>query len=172
MADQIVFPSQDWFDAYREIVNDHDEYQEKSAGWGVDFNGNFIFKMTEMPIDDLDMDAMPEDLRTELDQYVNETGDEGYVGLSFVGLEDGECIEARLVESEAEVDNGFKLTGTYDSWVEMMEGEIGAVDGMMSGKFELDGDMQKVLQYSDSATLLTEAARDVDDVFAHEEYGK
>jgi hypothetical protein len=30
--------------------------------------------------------------------------------------------------------------------------------------------MQKILQYSDAATLLTECAGQVDSVFAHEEY--
>lgn len=172
MTDQISFPSQAWFDAYQEAINNHEEYREKSEGWGVDFNGDFIFKMTDMPVDDLDVDAMPEDLQEELDQYINETDAEGYVGHSYVGLEDGECTDAYLIEDPSEVDEGFMLTGTYENWVELVRGNIGAVDGMMSGKFELDGDMQKVLQYTDSATLLTEISNGVDAVFAHEEYGQ
>ncbi|WP_299264901.1 SCP2 sterol-binding domain-containing protein [Halorientalis sp.] len=169
MADGLMFPSSEWFDDYQQKVNSNEEYAEKSAGWGVDFNGDFIFKMTDMPLDEIDVEAMPEHLQEELDQYVTETS-EGHTGLSIVGLEDGECTEASLIESEDEVDNGFKLTGTYENWVELTRGNIGAVDGMMSGKFELDGDMQKILQYSDAATLLTECAGQVDSVFAHEEY--
>jgi putative sterol carrier protein len=169
MADGLMFPSSEWFEDYQEKVNSNEEYAEKSAGWGVDFNGDFIFKMTDMPLDDIDVDAMPEHIQDELDQYVSE-GASGHTGQTFVGLEDGKCTDAYLIESEDEVDNGFKLTGTYENWVELTRGNIGAVDGMMSGKFELDGDMQKILQYSDAATLLTECATQVDSVFAHEEY--
>ncbi|MFB6179363.1 MAG: SCP2 sterol-binding domain-containing protein [Halorientalis sp.] len=167
MTDEIVFPSQAWFDEYKNNVNADEEYADVSEGWGVDFNGDFIFKMTDMPIDDIDIDALPEDLQDELDQYV-----EDGVGQAFVGLADGECTDAFLIESADEVEEGFVLTGTYDNWVELIRGNIGAVDGLMSGKFELDGDMQKVLQYSDAATLLTENAGKVGGVFAHEEYAK
>ncbi|MFB6143488.1 MAG: SCP2 sterol-binding domain-containing protein [Halorientalis sp.] len=172
MADDIPFPSQEWFDEYKEAINSNEEYAEKSEGWGVDFNGDFIFKMTEMPVDDLDIDSMPEFLQEELDQYVNETDSEGYVGYSFVALEDGECTAAELIEDPDEVDEGFVLTGTYENWVELTKGNIGAVDGMMSGKFELDGDMQKVLQYTDSATLLTDISASLDSEYAHEAYAK
>ena len=167
MTDEIVFPSQAWFDQYKNEVNGDAEYADVSEGWGVDFNGDFIFKMTDMPVDDIDEDALPADIEEELETYVD-----GGTGQAFVGLEDGECTEAYLIESADEVEEGFVLTGTYDNWVELIRGNIGAVDGLMSGKFELDGDMQKVLQYSDAATLLTEDAGKVDAVFAHEEYAK
>jgi hypothetical protein len=167
MTDQIVFPSQAWFDEYKEGINADTELSEE---WGVDFNGDFIFKMTDMPVDDLDRDAMPEDLIADLDAYVKESDSEGYVGYAFVALEAGNCPEARLIESPDEVDEGFVLSGTYDTWVDLIKGNIGAVDGMMSGKFDLEGDMQKVLQYTDSATRLTDIAGGVDAVFAHEEF--
>jgi putative sterol carrier protein len=167
---QTVFPSSDWFEAYKQGINGDDEYSDLSAGWGVEFNGDFIFKMTDMPVEDLDLEAMPEDLQTELDQYINESETEGYVGYSFVALEDGECTAAELIEDPEGVEEGFVLAGTYDTWVDLINGDVGAVDGMMSGQFELDGDMQKVLQYTDSATRLTDIAGDVDAVFAHEEY--
>ncbi|MFB6166565.1 MAG: SCP2 sterol-binding domain-containing protein [Haloarculaceae archaeon] len=170
MSDKTVFPSKEWFAEYQEAVNADEKYVSASEGWGVDFNGDFIFKMTDMPLDEIDVDSMPEDLQDQMGTYVKETGGEGHVGLAFVGLEDGECTEARLIESADEVEEGFQLTGPYDNWVELIRGNIGAVDGMMSGKFELDGDMQKILQYTDAATRLTEDAGSVDAVFAHEEY--
>jgi putative sterol carrier protein len=37
-----------------------------------------------------------------------------------------------------------------------MAGEIGVVDGMMPGHLEIDGDMQKSMQYSQAAVRLTE----------------
>jgi putative sterol carrier protein len=60
------------------------------------------------------------------------------------------------------VESGFVYRGDYSDWVKLNEGEIGAIDGMMSGVFELEGDMQKVLQYSDAAVVMTENAGSID----------
>jgi putative sterol carrier protein len=46
--------------------------------------------------------------------------------------------------------------------VAVTEGEIGAVDGLMSGRFEMDGDMQRVLEHSESATILIDCAAEVE----------
>jgi hypothetical protein len=40
----------------------------------------------------------------------------------------------------------------------------------MSGDFELEGNMQKILQYSDAAVRLTDLAGSVDAEFADEKY--
>jgi hypothetical protein len=37
----------------------------------------------------------------------------------------------------------------------------------MGGQFELDGDMQKVLQYSDAAVVMTENAATIDTDFEY-----
>jgi len=111
--------------------------------------------MEDMPIDSLDTDAMPDSLAAELDQYVREE-DGSYVGDAFLGLQCGECTAARLVEGPDEVDPGFTLTADDDTWKQLMAGEIGVVDGMMPGHFEIDGDMQKSMQYSQAAVRLTE----------------
>jgi len=167
MTDKIVFPSSAWFDSYQDGINADDELAED---WGVDFNGDFVFTMTDMPVDDLDRDAMPDELDEEIDAYIHETDSDGYTGHAYVALEAGNCDDARLIEDPSEVDYGFVLRGTYDTWVDLIKGNVGAVDGMMSGQFELEGDMQKVLQYTDSATRLTDIAGGVDAVFAHEEF--
>lgn len=168
--DPLIFPSQAWFAEYEDRINDDAEYAEKSEGWGTDFDGNFIFEMTEMPIDEMDVDAMPEYLQEELDTYVEETGGDGYVGHAFLGLEDGECTGARLVEDVDEVDPGFYLSATTETWKALLKQEVGIIDGMMSGDFDLDGDMQKILQYSDAAVRLTDIAGEIDAEFADERF--
>jgi hypothetical protein len=45
---------------------------------------------------------------------------------------------------------------------------LGIVDGLMTGRFDIDGDMQKVLQYSGAAVRLTETAAGIDAEFAGE----
>lgn len=160
------FPSQAWFAEYRDRINRDEEYAEAASDWGTDFNGDFVFEMTDMPVDELDTEAMPDGLATELDRYVQERDGE-YVGYGFLGLEGGECTAAELVEGPDAVDAGFTLSADNDTWKRLMRGELGVVDGMMSGHFEIDGDMQKVMQYSQAAIVMTETAGEVDTEFEY-----
>jgi putative sterol carrier protein len=170
-SETIYFPSQDWFAVYKRRINESEAYAEQGADWGVDFNGDFVFEMRGMPVDELDIDAMPAALQDEMETYVNEE-DGTYVGYSFVGLEGGECTEAQLVESPDEVDAGFVLTADNETWKDLMRGDVGVVDGMMSGQFDIEGDMQKVMQYSQAAVTLTEIASNIDAEFADEAFAK
>ena len=80
----------------------------------------------------------------------------------YVGLEDGECPEAREIDDPDSVDAGFVYRGDYADWVALNSGDIGSIDGMMSGVFDIEGDMQKVLQYSEAAVVMTETGRGLD----------
>lgn len=133
----VPFPSDEWIKEWRERLNDNEEYAEKGQGWGVGFNGDFIFHIRAD-------DKLPED------HYF------------FIALEDGKCSEAREIDSPDEVDAGFVYEGDYTDWVELNQGDIGPIDGMMSGVFDIDGDMQKVLQYSEAAVAMTETGREID----------
>lgn len=162
----LVFPSQAWFDEYERRINEDEKYADLASDWGVGFNGDILFEMTDMPVDEIDLDALPDDLRDELEAYVL-PGDEGY---SILGLEGGECTGADFLESREAADEGFVMSAEYDVWKELVTGKIGAIDGMMSGKFELEGDMQKILSHSDSAARLTELSSSIDAAFVDEAY--
>lgn len=159
------FPSQAWFDRYREAINADDEYAAAAADWGTDFDGDMLFVTTDIPVDALDREALPPEARAELDEYVREG-----TGHALLGLAGGRCTAARLVADPGAVDVGFVLEGEYGAWKRLLRGEVGAVDGMMSGEFDLDGDLQKVLQYSEAATRLTDLAASVEAVFVDEAY--
>jgi putative sterol carrier protein len=138
----IEFPSDAWIKEWRERLNDNETYAEAGAGWGVDFNGDFVFHVQAD-------DRLPED------HYY------------FIALEDGHCSEAREIESEEEVDAGFVYRGDYSDWLRLNEGEVGPIDGMMSGVFDIDGDMQKVLQYTEAAVAMTETGQQIDTDYKH-----
>ncbi|WP_336136027.1 SCP2 sterol-binding domain-containing protein [Natronomonas amylolytica] len=133
----VPFPSDEWIKEWRERLNDNEEYAEKGQGWGVGFNGDFVFHVAAD-------DRLPED------RYF------------YIALEDGACTEAREVDSPDDVDAGFIYKGDYSDWVDLNRGDIGPIDGMMSGVFDIDGDMQKVLQYSEAAVAMTETGREID----------
>ena len=143
MAIELPSEADAWIREWREQLNASEEYSEAGAGWGEGFNGSFLF------------DIQPDDAYD---------GDPVYL---YVDLEDGECTDARRVAGPGEVDWGFAYRGSYSDWKKLIHGEIGAIDGMMGGQFELDGDMQKVLQYSDAAVVMTENAGKVDTEFEY-----
>jgi putative sterol carrier protein len=134
------FPSEDWIKTFQTQLNDNEEYAEAASDWGVDFNGDFIFTIEA------------DDLYDQTEHY-------------FVGLEAGECTDAYHVENPDDEDYGFVYSGPYSNWKEMVNGNIGAIDGMMSGQFSLDGDMQKVLQASDAAAALVETSASIETDF-------
>lgn len=131
------FPSDDWIREYQSRLNENDAYREAAEGWGVGFDGDFVFHVeadSSLPADDY----------------------------YFVGLEDGDVYDCRRIEDPDDVDHGFVIRGEYEDWRRLTQGEIGAIDGMMSGVFDIEGDMQKVLQYSNASVEMTETSRSID----------
>jgi putative sterol carrier protein len=142
MTDELDFPSEEWMKEYKERVDASESYAETGAGWGVDFNGDFLYVI-------------------EADDRLPETR------YFFIGLEDGAATEAMEVDDPDEVDAGFVLRGAYSDWINLNNGDIGAVDGMMSGVFELEGDMQKVMQYTEAAVDLTDISSSIPTNYTH-----
>ena len=136
------FPSERWIQEWREQLNDDEEYAEAGEGWGVGFDGDFLFHVEAD-------DDLPED------RYF------------YVGLEDGECTAAREVDDPGAVDAGFVYRGAYGDWRALNSGDIGPIDGMMSGVFDIEGDMQKILRYSEAAVAMTETGRRIDTEYVH-----
>lgn len=163
--DPLVFPSQAWFAAYEDEIDD-EGYRTASGDRSVGFDVDLVFEMTQMPVDELDVDTMPGYLRDELDTYVTEDDETGYTGYAYLGLEGGECTGARLLEDPEEVEYDFLLSATAAKWKSLLNGELGIVDGLMGGGFELDGNVRTILQYSDSVARLRELAASIDAEFA------
>lgn len=131
------FPSDEWFEELKERLNDDETYAEQAAGWGTDFDGDFIFTID--PADGLE----------ETVHY-------------YIGLYDGECTEVYEVDNPAAADYGYQMSGDYNAWQKLAEDELGAIEGIMSGAFELDGSMNTLLKYQDAATTLVGTCGDID----------
>lgn len=83
----------------------------------------------------------------------------------LVGLEDGDCTGVHGVESLEDVEYGFELSGPYGNWQEVVRGEMGAIEGIMGGDFELDGDLNKLMEYQDAATTFVETYAEIETEF-------
>lgn len=135
-----TFPGIDWFEELKERLNDNETYAEQAAGYGVDFDGDYVFTIEAG------------DGLTETVHY-------------YVGLEDGACTGVREVDSPDAVDTGFQLSGEYPSWKSVVRGEMGAVEGIMGGDLELDGDMNTLLKYQDAATTFVDTCSEIETEF-------
>lgn len=83
----------------------------------------------------------------------------------MVGLEDGDCCVVHEVDSLEDVDYGFELSGPDGNWHEVVRGEMGAIEGIVSGDFELDGDLNKLLEYQEAATTFVETCSEIETEF-------
>ena len=65
------FPSSEWLATYRTRLNQNETYDAASEGWGVDFDGDFVFAITDLPVAETAIGELPDGLsaplRTELE---------------------------------------------------------------------------------------------------------
>jgi putative sterol carrier protein len=138
------FPSEEWIQAWHRTVNRDDVYRRAGAGWGVDFDGNVLFHLQAD-------DRLPED------RYFS------------VRLDDDAVDDCREVDAPDSTDHGLVLRGSYADWVRLTTGEIGAAEGLMTGVFELEGDVQGIVGsgHSTAAARLVELLAEVDTEYAY-----
>ena len=133
----------EWVKAYSDRLNDSQEYADAADGWGVDFDGSFLFEVRPD-------DAYP--------------GEPVYL---FLELEDGRCLEASAIADPASTTYGFALRADYSDWKELIRGNLNPIEAILSGPFDLDGDRVKVMQYSGAGVAMTDLAATVDTEFRY-----
>jgi putative sterol carrier protein len=141
----IRLPSEadDWIETWREQLNENEDFERAASGWGVEFNGAFLFEI-------------------QLDETYD--GEPLYF---FVDLVDGKCTRARQIDTPISENFGFRYYGPATHWKHLIQGDVDAVEGRREEKFELDGDIQKVLQYSEAIQIMTENAQYIDTEFEY-----
>ncbi|MBZ6494327.1 SCP2 sterol-binding domain-containing protein [Natrinema longum] len=227
------FPTEPWLEQYRRAINESDDYAARSAGWGVDFDGSFVFQIEDVPLETTTLaglppeivdaiedefsdrsadaiepivEAAPADVRERIDAREGALEDRLTAELcrttiadlpartwpellaavpdifedltvqatenvvdgtvySYLDLYDGECRGVEVLTEPDEHEYGFRLAGEYETWTKLVRGDGGIVDMLMAGELELDGDIQRLLQYSDAAVGLADVAADVDSRF-------
>ena len=148
----MIFPAKEWPEAYAKVVNESKEYEAAGKGWGMDYNGDFIFRMDDVPGENVDQ--MPEgDTKKTVKEFLDEYLKEKTLYI-FLALKDGKCTSARFVKDPSEVEFGFTLLAKYGIWKDFITGKSDPMKAIMQGKMKLDGDMMKVMRYAKGAVLL------------------
>jgi len=120
-----------------EAVNANKNYEEAAKDW----EGDFLFVV-------------------DADEQLKEPA------TFYLDLWHGKCRGVALVKAGEEKKAAFVYSGPYGNWKKLINKQIDPIQGLLTGKFKLKGDMIKVLRAVRAAKELVETAGKVPTEFA------
>jgi len=143
MAIELPAEAEAWVESFRDRLNDNDAYAEAADGWGVGFDGDFVFEIEPDSIYD---------------------GEPLYL---YLELRDGECLQTAVLDEPGEVAHGYALRGSYSDWKQIIQGEADIVASVMDGTLEADGSKMRALRYQSALVEMGETAARVETDFQY-----
>jgi putative sterol carrier protein len=70
------FPTEPWLEEYRQALEESEDLSESAAGWGVDFEGAFIFTLTDVPLARTTLGALSRDLVPIIDDAIEDLSED------------------------------------------------------------------------------------------------
>ena len=135
-----TFPTDEWFQAFIELINRSAEYRAAAADW----EGDIAFLVQAEP-----------DIRVSDDVW-------GYLDL-WHGACRGGGVDAGTGGQAA-----YVLSAPYTRWKDILLGELDPIKGMMQGKLKVRGDLPTIVRYVRAANELVRLTGEVDTVFPDE----
>jgi putative sterol carrier protein len=115
------FPSDEWIKELSRQLNMSEAYEKSAKDW----EGDFVFIVE------------PE---------------EGHdVAYLYLGLYHGKSPDAGLLASLDERESEFVLTAPFNAWRRVIEGKLDPIQGMMTRKLKVQGNMMKIMRYPKAA---------------------
>jgi putative sterol carrier protein len=118
----IKFPSDEWIKALSAKLNESESYEKSAKDW----EGDFIFVVEPD-------DAYPE------------------TAYLFLGLYHGKSPDAAMVATADEREAEYILRAPFSTWRQVIEGKLDPIQGMMTRKLKLKGNMMKIMRYPKAA---------------------
>lgn len=118
----IKFNSDEWIKELSRQLNESKDYERSAKDW----EGDFIFIV-------------------EPDESLR-----GHVYF-YLGLLHGKSPDAAMVASETERKADFTIRAPFGTWRKVIEGKLDPIQGMMTGKLKLRGNLMKVMRYPKAA---------------------
>ncbi|MHA1731592.1 MAG: SCP2 sterol-binding domain-containing protein [Promethearchaeota archaeon] len=116
-----LFGSEEWIKQYIENLNANEAYAEAGKTWGDGWPGDFTFIVRA--------DA-------ELDHDL----------FFWLDIHHGKAHGGHPLKSAEEKNSPFVFEGPYSNYIKLVKGELDPIQGLMTGKFKLKGDMGKVMR--------------------------
>jgi putative sterol carrier protein len=125
---------------YEDSLNSNEAYAKAASWW----TGDFVF-------------------------IVRASGNLDHDLISFIGLSHGKCTGVRMLSSEDEfivvgpddstastdkIPVEYVYEAEYDTWLQILKGELDPIRALLSGKAKIQGEMAKVLKATDAAKEL------------------
>lgn len=124
-----IFPSEEWITLFKDSVNANAAYEDAAKTW----EGDFLFVV------------QPDSALKEQTVF-------------YVDLWHGKCRDVALLKPGETKETAFIYEGPYGNWIRLIKKEIDPIQGLLTGKFKLKGDMLKVLRAVRAAKELVETA--------------
>jgi putative sterol carrier protein len=118
----LKFPSDEWIMELSRQLNASESYEKSAKDW----EGDFVFVVE--PDDAYDSTA-----------YL------------FLGLYHGKSTGAAALASEGEREAEFTIRGPFSTWRQVIEGKLDPIQGMMTRRLKLEGNMMKIMRYPKAA---------------------
>lgn len=130
------FPSDEWVKEFARLMNASKAYEES----GKDWEGDWIFIV-------------------EADEAYPKTV------YFFMGLYHGKVTDAAMIESETAREAQYFIRGSFSTWRKTISGKLDPIQGLMTRKFKLKGNLMKVLRYPRSAKEMFNCVMRIDTEF-------
>ena len=125
----VKFPSEEWINLFMETLNANKNYEDAAKTW----EGDFLF-------------------------LIEPDGSMSEPTTLYLDLWHGKCRSAAMLKPGEQKNAAFVYSGPYGNWKRLINKEIDPIQGLLTGKFKLKGDMVKVLRAVRAAKELVETA--------------
>lgn len=119
----IRFPSDEWIKELRRQLNASDAYRRSAKNW----EGDIMFIID------------PDDAYSR-------------TAYLFLGLFHGQSTDAAMVGSAGERPAEFVIRAPFGTWRRVIEGKLDPIQGMMTRKLKVTGDIMKIMRYPKAAS--------------------
>lgn len=111
------FPSHEWVVALCEALNASEAYAEAAKNW----EGDFYF-------------------------IVEPGGPLTEQAILYMDLWHGKCREAKGITDPSEKNPAFVMSADYDTWVRVIKAQLDPIQGLMTRKLKLKGNMTMIMK--------------------------
>jgi putative sterol carrier protein len=116
------FPSDEWIEELSSQLNRSESYERSARDW----EGDFVF-------------------------VVERDGAFDDAAYLYLGLYHGKSPGAAMLESEDERDAEFVIRAPFGTWRQVIEGKLDPIQGMMTRRLKLSGNLMKIMRYPKAA---------------------
>ena len=118
MSEAILFPSEEWMNAFVDLIKDSPEYKKAAAGW----EGTICLV-----------------IEAEEGKFDNDL-------IFFADPYHGEIREHCILNSADDRDVDFMINGPYSVWKDIQQGKMDTMQAIMKGKLTIKGNMSALLK--------------------------